>query len=56
MHPPVVAALVDELERRLRGRDEKMLASLSRALERQTGEKHGTDVAAWRRWMAGRSR
>lgn len=53
-YPPVVAALVDELERKLRSRDEKVLASLSLALERQTGEKHGTDVAAWRRWMTGR--
>ena len=55
-YPSVVAALIDELERRLRTRDEKVLASLAQALERQTGEKHGTDVAAWRRWSAGRSK
>lgn len=55
-HAPVVEALVDELERRLRRPDSKVLASLVRALEVQTGAKHGTDVAAWRRWTAGRSR
>ena len=52
-HPPVVAALVDELERRVPRREEKILAALAHALEVQTGERHGTDVAAWRRRRAG---